>query len=200
MDRDHASLASNRAVPHRIEADTDRLPFIDGSFDLITANMVIEHLADPAAALREVQRVLKPGGVFLCHTPNLLNPMTLIALPLSQPVKNLIIRFLEGRPHEDVFPTRYRLNRPKTIRRVAEQTGLVVDELSLIESSPETLMLGPLVVFEMLFIRLTRLSALRGLRSNIIAAMRKPNPAPITPAHTPDLPRLTPRPDIARAA
>jgi ubiquinone/menaquinone biosynthesis C-methylase UbiE len=39
------------------------LPFPDRSFDAAFANHVIEHLSDPVRALKEVRRVLKPGGV-----------------------------------------------------------------------------------------------------------------------------------------
>lgn len=43
-------------------ADVYRLPFADGSFDRVYSHALMEHLADPAAALREFHRVLRPGG------------------------------------------------------------------------------------------------------------------------------------------
>ncbi|MEV4345588.1 methyltransferase domain-containing protein [Actinoplanes sp. NPDC049596] len=39
-----------------------RLPFVDDSFDAAVANFVLNHVGDPAAALRELQRVVRPGG------------------------------------------------------------------------------------------------------------------------------------------
>lgn len=39
-----------------------RLPFADSSFDAAVANFVINHVGDPAAAVRELRRVVRPGG------------------------------------------------------------------------------------------------------------------------------------------
>lgn len=52
-----------------VETDIRELPFDDASFDLVLAAHVLEHLPDPATALREVHRVLRPGGwVVTCMT------------------------------------------------------------------------------------------------------------------------------------
>ena len=44
------------------EADALRLPFADASFDLVTSAFGFRNLANYEAGLREIQRVLKPGG------------------------------------------------------------------------------------------------------------------------------------------
>lgn len=49
--------------------DVCKLPFPDQSFDLILATDVIEHVDDDIAALREVRRILKPGGRVLVTVP-----------------------------------------------------------------------------------------------------------------------------------
>ncbi|MCX8128405.1 MAG: class I SAM-dependent methyltransferase [Synergistetes bacterium] len=40
----------------------ESIPFLDSSFDYIFANMCLHHVEDPAKAIREMARVLKPGG------------------------------------------------------------------------------------------------------------------------------------------
>ena len=44
-------------------ADLFALPFADGSFDVVHAHQVLQHVADPVAALVEMRRVCRPGGL-----------------------------------------------------------------------------------------------------------------------------------------
>jgi len=54
-------------------ANDGRLPYDDGRFDLVCSLEVIENVEDQFAFVREVYRVLKPGGAFIASTPNVLN-------------------------------------------------------------------------------------------------------------------------------
>ena len=63
-------------VPARVRADT-RLPFDDASFDLVLASDTLEHIPIYRRALREIRRVLTPGGRFVTVQPVILSRKTL---------------------------------------------------------------------------------------------------------------------------
>jgi SAM-dependent methyltransferase len=48
-----------------VAGDVQALPFRDGAFDVVTCRIAAHHFADVATAVREVRRVLRPGGSFL---------------------------------------------------------------------------------------------------------------------------------------
>lgn len=56
--------AKARGLPELAEADALELPFSDGSFDAVTIAFGLRNFSDRAAGLKEIARVLKPGGVF----------------------------------------------------------------------------------------------------------------------------------------
>lgn len=58
-----AHLAADYAV-----VDVQQIPYEDASFDVVIANMMLYHVPDIARALREIRRVLRPGGRFFAAT------------------------------------------------------------------------------------------------------------------------------------
>jgi SAM-dependent methyltransferase len=62
-----AELAEARGITNITfrSADVGALPFDDATFDLITSRVSAHHYADPVVALREAERVLRPGGTIL---------------------------------------------------------------------------------------------------------------------------------------
>ena len=52
----------------RVDADGERLPFAEGSFDVLTCGFGLEFLPNLAQFLEEVRRVLRPNGTFASYT------------------------------------------------------------------------------------------------------------------------------------
>ncbi len=135
LDPDSPSLAEHRAAGMPvIRGVGERLPFVDGAFDLVVCVWVLEHLREPARTLTEVRRVLTPGGHFIFITPNLRHPLMVAnrigkALPGLQ--RRLVSRFY-GRDEADTFRVRYRANTVEAIRTHATTAGLEVDDLRVV--------------------------------------------------------------------
>jgi SAM-dependent methyltransferase len=70
IDAERAQIAISRGIRVIVSDLTRGFPFTDGSFDLVHANQVIEHVSDVDHFLAEVKRVLRVGGVAVISTEN----------------------------------------------------------------------------------------------------------------------------------
>jgi SAM-dependent methyltransferase len=68
---ERAQLATKRGVDVQIADLNERLPYDDDRFAIVFSNQVIEHLRDTTLFVREVHRVLRPGGHAIISTENL---------------------------------------------------------------------------------------------------------------------------------
>jgi len=122
IDPDREAINRHRSITKRTVGCIERLPFDGASFDLVTANVVMEHVKYPALALSEIYSVLRPGGIFVFRTPSARNYFVRIARRIPQRPKVWLASVIERRKPEDVYPAYYRLN---TCEMIAEICGIV---------------------------------------------------------------------------
>ena len=167
-------LRQNKSLHVMAVADAGRLPFSDGSFDLVTANMVVEHLENPRSVFDEVARVLVPGGHFAFVTPNRSNPAVFVAsIVLSRQVRRRVAQLVERRDPEHIFHTYYRANTPSSVRAASLPAGFSVKEIDLFNSFPMARRPWPVTALESVWIKAISRRGLRRLTSNMYAVLRK---------------------------
>jgi SAM-dependent methyltransferase len=96
-----AALSFRRAFPQVppdlltvVQGDATAIPLPNDSFDVVTCQTLLMHLARPADALREMLRILRPGGLLICVEPNnLWNYLPFTSLTAEEPVEVLVRRF-----------------------------------------------------------------------------------------------------------
>lgn len=71
IEEELSALARQKGIEvYRVDLN-ESLPINDGSYDVITAHQVLEHVKNTDLFIREICRLLKPGGYAIISTPNL---------------------------------------------------------------------------------------------------------------------------------
>jgi ubiquinone/menaquinone biosynthesis C-methylase UbiE len=174
IDVDRA-LHEHPFLHNRVIALGDALPFRAETFELVTANVVVEHVQRPEQVLTEIRRVLVPGGRFVFHTPNYKYYLIFLASLVPDAIRQRLVVWIEKRNEADVFPTVYRMNTEKTIRRIAQETGFRILSLEVTGSVGNFGMLGPLGVLEVPLLKVLSWPVMKKWNSSILAVLVKAN-------------------------
>jgi SAM-dependent methyltransferase len=128
--------ACSRGIDVRQVDITERWPLDDRSVDVVHSNQVIEHIAETDHFMREIRRVLRPGGYAIVSTNNLASWHNVLALALGwQPLScHVSDEYLVGNPLA-LDETRFgghihrhlRICTGRALAGLAEAHGLVVE-------------------------------------------------------------------------
>jgi 2-polyprenyl-3-methyl-5-hydroxy-6-metoxy-1,4-benzoquinol methylase len=113
-------------------------PVASARYDAVVANYVLEHLPSPTSTAAEAHRVLRPGGLFIFRTPNLLHYVSMVSWLSPHWFHIAASNRLRRRPPgtHDPYPTFYRMNRPRTIMNIMRRVGFENVESFTIEKEP----------------------------------------------------------------
>ncbi|MBE2217516.1 MAG: class I SAM-dependent methyltransferase [Ignavibacteria bacterium] len=155
-----------------INSSLEKIPFEDNSVSLITANMVVEHIVNIDRVLREIKRVLKPGGKFIFRTTNRNYPTLFAGNLLPKKMKDFIIYKIFGVRSHDIFVTTYPINTLKDIEKKFTSHGFLINSLTACE---DLHMFNP-VAFEISYLmyKVQKRHAFRKFRNCIVCEVSKP--------------------------
>ncbi len=101
------------------------LPFPDDTFDGVILSEILEHIEDDVAGLREVRRVLKPGGVAAITVPNANYPF--LWDPINWTLERTLHTHIQQGPLAGIWANHVRLYERDELRRAVEDAGLTVE-------------------------------------------------------------------------
>lgn len=106
--------------------DIYHLPYADNSFDAVILSEILEHLDDDVAGLREVYRVLKPGGVVAITVPHANYPFSWD--PINKTLETLFGTHIQQGIFAGIWANHVRLYTQPELRQAVEDAGFRVEE------------------------------------------------------------------------
>lgn len=103
---------------HRVDLDSGRAPLPDAAAEVVASLETIEHVENPRAFMRELVRLVKPGGLIVVTTPNQLSLLSKLTLVL----KNQFNAFQEA---PGLYPAHLTALLEVDLLRIARECGLI---------------------------------------------------------------------------
>ena len=169
------AVSLNTTIHFPVVADANKIPLLDNSVDIVVSQELIEHLKCPEMFFGEVSRVLKPSGIFVIMTPNLIGWRSIVSKLTPYKFHVYMNKKLYGVSEHDVFPTYYYANSPRRIRKYLGEVGFKRLNQIMYEPTPRTLTFSTLTVYLEIFLAsiLRKYQLLSNLRNMIIVSYQK---------------------------
>jgi ubiquinone/menaquinone biosynthesis C-methylase UbiE len=157
------------------KTDLANIPIGNECVDVVMSRSVLEHLERPEEVYAEINRVLKPGGRFVFLTANSMDYASLIARMVPNRFHPWIVAKTEGREEIDVFPTQYKTNTKRAVRRYAGTGGFEIESFQYLGQYPSYFMFnGALFLAATAYEKVIgRFETLAPLRGWIFATLKK---------------------------
>ena len=178
VEPDAETLARNPA-PHHLCASGEAIPLPDESVDAVVCENVVEHLVNPSDVLRELYRILRPGGRFVFVTPNAWSYSAIVTRLTPQSFHEAFLAWLVrlgGSGNKKPYPTAFRMNTKRQIQVLAAANGFAVRELHSTVDHPDYMYPFPILhqLATLWHLLLDRIDALEPLRVAWVGVLEKP--------------------------
>lgn len=162
-------VMENRSSDRNVMIVNGRVPLKDGSVDMIVSDYVLEHIDDVAGFVAEVDRLLKPGGLFCARIPHKFNYVALAASFMPEWLEGWLLSLPQpSRKSKDVFLKVYRLNTLAEIRTAFPDHA----DSSFVYRSEPSYTFGSKVIYSMMDVCHRFLPV--AISGNIFIFLRKP--------------------------
>lgn len=108
------------------QANIYQMPYADNTFDAVILSEILEHIDDDVAGLREMLRILKPGGVVAITVPHANYPFWWD--PINKTLETLFDRHIQHGPLAGIWANHVRLYTRDALRDAALHAGFAVEE------------------------------------------------------------------------
>jgi len=134
LDSDPQALGENQVVQIKLSGGLEKLDDVErSSIDIAVTSWVLEHINDVDQLFIQLNKVLKPGGLFISLTPNKKSMVTRLSMVLPNKTHPLLVKMIWGRAEKDTYPAYYKLNTVEEIQAYADKYGYLVESIELLK-------------------------------------------------------------------
>jgi len=121
------NILENREIHERVQVPIEKYS-TEHRFDVVTLQMVAEHVAEPREMLNVLAGLMRPGGRLVIYTVNRWSPVSIISWIVPFQLHHGVKKLFWQSEERDTFPVVYKMNTRRTLRRLCEEAGFEEEE------------------------------------------------------------------------